>query len=101
ANVKGSGATNSWLELFFGTTAPVEGADYADGKYRALSTWGGCATSPFNGDLITVGCDGDGNGVITFETSGIIYVVVKAGSWDGNLGTEGFTIDDLKLAELL
>ncbi|MFT3824766.1 MAG: hypothetical protein QM731_12630 [Chitinophagaceae bacterium] len=103
ANVKGSGATNTWFEIYLGTAAPVAGADYTDNKYIALSTWDGCATSTFNDNLANIGCVGNGKGkagAVTFATAGTVYVVIKGGSWDGNMGATGVTISDVRLAEL-
>ncbi len=109
ADVKGSGAANSWLELYFGSAAPADGSDYSDNLYTGLNTWDGCGASAFDGNLAVLGCKlidgspapGNGqNGEITFDSAGTIYVVLKGGSWDGNLGTEGITIDNVKLVEI-
>src|SRR5690606_6749583 len=104
AKVSGSGATNSWMQVYFGTTAPVDGEDYGDGMYTGLNTWDGCGGSAFNGNLATLGCQGGGSGngkagAVTFAESGTIYLVFKVGSWDGNLGASGITLDDVKLQE--
>src|SRR5690606_15106738 len=104
AKVSGSGATNSWMQVYFGTTAPVDGVDYGDGMYTGLNTWDGCGSSAFNGNLAVLGCQGGGSGngksgAVTFPESGTIYIVFKVGSWDGNLGTDGITLDDVKLHE--
>lgn len=104
ANVQGSGATNSWLELYFGKTVPAEGADYTEGLYTGLNTWDGCGGTAFDEDLALFGCKaGDGKGKggeITFTEAGTIYLVLKAGSWDGSLGTSGFVVDNVKLIEV-
>lgn len=104
ATVKGSGAENSWFEIYFGTSVPADGADYSDGAYTGLNTWAGCATSEFEGDLALVGCNdapGTGQkGLVTFEESGTVYFVIKAGSSGGNLGTDGITISNVKLSEM-
>jgi PKD repeat protein len=104
AKIKGAGATNSWVEILFGTEEPVADADYSNGKYTGLNTWNGCGGTAFEADLATFGCQtGDGvigtgqAGKITFANSGTIYVVLKAGSWDGSLGAGGVEIDDVKL----
>jgi hypothetical protein len=99
ADVSGSGATNSWFEIFLGKTVPADGTDYSDGKQKALSTWDGCATSAFEGDIFEVGCAGDGTGTVTVTESGTYYLVIKGGSWDGNLGTEGVLLDNVVLVE--
>lgn len=109
ANVSGSGANNSWLEIYFGSTEPVDGSDYADNLYTGLNTWDGCGAAAFNGNLAMLGCKqvdggpapGTGqNGQITFDAPGTVYVVLKGGSWDGNLGEAGITVDDVKLVEI-
>ena len=105
AKVKGSGASNSWLEVLFGTAEPVANSDYSTGLYTGLNTWDGCATSTFNGNLATLGCKANAagtgkGGAVTFEESGTIYIVFKGGSWDGSLGTEGITLDDVQLFEV-
>lgn len=105
ASVKGSGATNSWFEVLFGTTEPVSDADYGNGLYTGLSTWDGCATSAFNGNLATLGCKAGAagtnqSGVITFANSGTVYLVFKAGSWDGSLGADGIVLDNVQLIEI-
>lgn len=103
ANVKGSGATNTWFEVYLGTTKPTAGADYSDNKFIALNTWSGCGAAAFNGNLATIGCDGGGKdkaGAVTFTSDGTIYVVLKVGSWDGNLGASGITVSNVRLAEL-
>jgi hypothetical protein len=105
-NVKGNGATNSWFEVYFGTKAPAQGADYAAGtdiiKYISLNTWSGCGAVPFDGNLATIGCDGDGKGKggsMTFKGSDTtMYIVIKVGSSGGNLGT-GITLDNAKFME--
>ena len=103
AKVKGAGATNTWFEVYLGTTVPVAGSDYSDNKFIALNTWSGCALSAFNDDISSYGCDGSGkgkNGSVTFDNSGTIYVVLKVGSWDGNLGSTGITIANVRLADM-
>lgn len=104
ANIKGAGATNSWVEILFGKEAPVADTDYNNGMYTGLNTWDGCGTSAFDTNLATLGCKngaaGTGkNGEVTFAESGTIYVVIKAGSWEGTLGTGGVELDDVKLIE--
>jgi len=104
-NVKGNGATNTWFEVYFGTKAPVQGADYSGTgitKYIALNTWSGCGLIPFDGNLAEIGCDGDGkgkDGTVTFAPADTtIYMVIKAGSSGGNMGS-GITLDNVKFME--
>lgn len=104
ANVKGSGATNTWFELYFGTAEPQAGQEYTTGLYTGLNTWDGCGASAFNGNLATLGCKagaaGNGKeGIISFDETGTIYLVFKVGTAGGSFGTDGITLDDVKLFE--
>jgi len=97
--VSGSGATETWFEVYFGTTAPVPGSDYSSGGIAiALNTWAGCGTSNFNGNIATIGCAGalvGKNGAIKFAQSGTVYLFIKTGG--ANLGTTGISIDNVEL----
>lgn len=97
--VSGSGATDTWFEVYFGTAAPVNGSDYNSGGIAiALNTWAGCGNSTFNGNIATVGCDGalaGKNGVIRFATAGTVYLLIKTGG--ANLGATGISIDNVEL----
>ncbi len=99
ALVSGSGASDTWYEVYFGASAPGNG-DYTDGGNKiGLNTWNGCAKSSFSGNLATYGCSGDlvgKNGIITFAQSGTLYLVIKAGA-GGNLGTSGISITNVEL----
>lgn len=99
ANVQGAGATNSWIEFYFGKTAPTQGKDYSDTKLWSLNTYSGCGKSAFNGNVVAMSCAGSGakSGQITFANSGTIYVVIKAGSYNGSLGAGGVTITNVGL----
>lgn len=98
-SVTGSGATDTWFEVYFGTAAPVAGSDYSSGGVRiALNTWAGCGNSAFNGNIATIGCEGSikgQNGEITFSQSGPVYLFIKTGG--ANLGTTGITLDNVEL----
>ena len=98
AQVSGSGATNSWIEFYIGATVPTQGNDYTDNKIYSLNTWAGCGGSPFNGNIVQIGCSGSGpsSGTFTVATSGTYYVVIKAGSSGGTLGS-GVTVADIAL----
>ncbi|HKI44577.1 MAG TPA: PKD domain-containing protein [Balneolales bacterium] len=103
ATVKGAGATNSWFEVYIGTTVPTQGSDYSDSKYVSLNTWAGCGINAFDGDLATIGCSGDGTGaggIITFATTGTYYLVIKSGSSGGTLGNGGITLENISLSKL-
>lgn len=97
--VSGSGATDTWFEVYFGKSQPQPGADYSDGGTQiSLNTWAGCGNSAFNGNISKIGCSGalDGkDGVITFNESGTVYLVIKAGG--SNLGVTGISMDNVEL----
>jgi hypothetical protein len=94
-HVAGSGATNTWFEVYLSQTAPTQNADYsADGIKLGLNTWTGCGTSAFNGQLSAVGCVGSGS-TVTVTNSGTYYLVIKSGG--DNLGTTGITISNVEL----
>ena len=100
--VKGSGATNSWFEVYCDTIAPVQGKDYGGTKYNSLNTWSGCGSIPFDGNIAEIGCDGAGkgkNGYMTFPKADTVWVLIKAGSSGGTLGTGGITLDNVKFLE--
>jgi len=85
--VSGSGATDTWFEVYADSKAPVAKQDYtSDNKLISLNTWAGCGNSTFSGLLSAISCSGNGN-TITFKTSGKIYLVIKSGG--SNLGLTG------------
>lgn len=93
--VQGSGATDTWFEVLASPTAPVQNQDYSAGGTRiGLNTWGGCGNTAFNGKLSEIGCSGSGP-VISFPTTGIIYIVIKSGG--ANLGTTGIKVSNVEL----
>lgn len=98
-SVSGSGATDVWFEVYFGTAAPVNGSDYSSGGIAiALNTWNGCGNTSFNNNIATIGCAGalvGKNGVIRFPTSGTVYLLIKTGG--ANLGSTGISIDNVEL----
>ena len=98
ANVSGGGITDSWVEFYIGATVPTQGSDYSDNKIYSLNWWAGCGRTAFNGNVVSIGCSGSGpsSGTITFPTSGTYYVVIKAGSSGGTLGS-GVTVADIAL----
>ena len=102
ANMQGAGATNSWIEVYLGTSAPVQGNDYSDTKINSLNTWSGCGGSAFNGNISDIGCSGTlvgAGGKIKFAADGTVYVLLKAGSSGGTLGTGGITVSNMKLTQ--
>jgi hypothetical protein len=93
--VEGSGAKNTWFEVYASPTPPVQNEDYkADGRRMGLSTWDGCGKSSFSGKLSTVGCVGSGN-IVSFPQSGTIYFVIKSGGDD--LGTTGIKVTNVEM----
>jgi len=95
--VAGSGATNTWFEVYVSKVVPVQGRDFSgsEGDKRiSLNTWAGCGNSPFNGKLSEISCSGSGSR-FQFSESGTVYLVVKAGG--DNLGTTGITIKNVEL----
>jgi PKD repeat protein len=97
--VSGSGATETWFEVYVGKAVPVQGQDYSDGGKRlAINTWAGCGTSAFNGPLTSISCDGTAGGVVEFPTAGTAYIVIRSGG--ANLGTTGITVDNVELRPL-
>ena len=99
ANVSGAGITDSWVEFYLGATVPTQGSDYTDNKIYSLNWWAGCGTSPFDGNVVSIGCSGNGpsSGNISVSTTGTYYVVIKAGSSGGTLGSGGVTVADIAL----
>lgn len=97
--VSGSGATDTWLEVYFGRVQPNAGSDYSDGgNMIGMNTWAGCGNSAFNGNIATIGCAGalvGKNGEITFAQSGTVYLLIKTGG--SFLGTTGIAVDNVEL----
>lgn len=97
--VSGSGASDTWFEVYFGTSEPVQGKDYDSGGIKiGINTWTGCGKTAFSDNINTVGCTGSlvgKNGEITFGQSGTVYLLIKTGG--ANLGTEGISVDNVEL----
>ncbi|WP_167598711.1 hypothetical protein [Leeuwenhoekiella sp. ZYFB001] len=92
--VFGSGATNTWFEVYVSSTPPVQNQDYsAEGRRMGLSTWDGCANGPFEGKLSNVGCVGSGN-TVNFSEDGTVYLVIKSGG--ENMGSTGISITNVE-----
>lgn len=89
--VSGSGATDTWFEVYADSKAPVAGQDYtSSNKLISLNTWAGCGKTTFSGLLSAISCSGNGN-TITFPTTGKIYLVIKSGGANLGLTGIGFT----------
>jgi hypothetical protein len=94
--VSGSGATDTWFEVYVGMAVPSPTQDYNDGGIRlALNTWNGCGKTSFNGPLTALSCAGTGGGVVEFPISGTAYLVIRGGG--AELGTTGISVDNVEL----
>jgi hypothetical protein len=94
-SVSGSGATDTWFEVYLGKVEPAQNSDYSDGGIRlGLNTWNGCGKAVFAGRLSELSCAGSGN-TVQFEESGTIYLLIKSGG--ANLGDAGISIDNVEL----
>src|ERR1700754_2117390 len=94
-HVAGSGANNVWFEVWISQKQPQDGQDVTNNGWDpaavqllGLNTFTGCGIAPFDGQLATIGCTGNG-GIITVPTGGTWYITVKSGG--NNLGTTGIT----------
>jgi hypothetical protein len=94
----GGGLDQSWLEFHLSDREPEEGDDYSANNLYSINTWAGCGEESFSGNIVEIGCAGNGeeDGTIVFETGGTHYFVIKVGSWEGTLG-EGITISNVSL----
>ncbi len=118
AKVKSEGTTSSWLEVYFGKQSiESSGDDYTDGGAEVfVKSFGdneNCGVDAFNGGILEVASGGcplledsllDANGNVTFSevdltSNGTIFLVIKAGNWDGNFGT-GIYVDNVELKEV-
>jgi hypothetical protein len=98
-NVSGSGATDTWFQVYVGKTVPQQRQDYTDGgSILALSTWDGCGKTPFDGPFTTISCGGKNGGVVQFPTAGTVYLVIRGGGTD--LGTTGISVDNVEFIPL-
>ena len=94
--VSGSGATDTWFEVYVGKATPVPGSDYNDGGKRlALNTWAGCGKTIFSGKLSALSCDPKNGGTFTFPEGGTVYLFIRGGG--ANMGTTGISIDNVEL----
>ena len=97
-NISGSGAFDSWFQVYVGKTVPQQGQEYTEGgSILGLNTWNGCGKTAFAGALTSISCDGNG-GVVQFPTSGTVYLVIRGGGT--NLGTSGISIDNVEMRPL-
>ncbi|RYD94663.1 MAG: hypothetical protein EOP54_17125 [Sphingobacteriales bacterium] len=96
-NVSGSGATDTWFEVYLGTAAPGAGDYNSGGNRMGLNTWTGCGGSAFSGKLSTLSCVGSGS-VVTATATGTAYLVIRSGG--ANLGSTGISVDRVSLIEV-
>jgi hypothetical protein len=89
--VSGSGATDTWFEVYVDTKVPQNGVDYpSSNKLISLNTWAGCGKTAFSGKLSALSCSGvDSKNVFSFPNSGKVYLVIKSGG--SNLGVTGIS----------
>lgn len=92
-----------WSEVFIGTTAPADGADYGDGqtKIAFFNTWD-CGSSPgLDGTFQDDACGDEPAGVFVPEEDGTYYFAIKTGSFDWENTSYSFSImiDEVTLME--
>lgn len=92
-----------WSEVFMGTTAPADGADYGEGavKIAFFNTWD-CGSSPgLDGTYQDNACGDAPVGVFVPETDGTYYFAIKTGAidWEGNVYAFDILIDNVSLME--
>lgn len=92
--LSGSGMMNSWMEVILLEEQPEEGVDPQGNIFVGLNTWTGCGNEAFDDTLSNLSCLGDGN--VNIAEDGTYYLVIKVGSWDGHLGADGLTMDNLE-----
>jgi len=98
-DVSGDGLTDSWYEVYIGSAIPAAGQDYADGGMRmGLNTWAGCGNEPFEASLTEISCVGEGNGLVQFNTTGTVYLVIRGGG--ANYGS-GLSLDNVSMTPLV
>ncbi|MFH4966211.1 hypothetical protein V8G69_14515 [Gaetbulibacter sp. M235] len=77
-----NGINLMWFEVYCLPQVPAQGSDYgnvgAEGVW-GLNYWVGCGRTPFNGLLSDLSCVGKFHGIVSFPTSGTVYLVIKAG----------------------
>lgn len=98
-DIKLSGLSDSWFEVYVGMEAPVIGGlDYSDGGMRLLlNTWDGCGSEPFEGDFSEISCAGSG-ATFEFNTEGTAYLVIRGGG--ANYGDIGVILDNIAIRSL-
>ncbi|MFT7238901.1 MAG: PKD repeat protein [Cyclobacteriaceae bacterium] len=93
-----------WGEVYYGTTAPVEGSDYGTDHgailiLKAYNAWDCADIKTYDGAATTGGCDGvDNPGQITITEAGDYYLLFRTGG--AQYGAEGIVIDNMSLEKL-
>jgi hypothetical protein len=79
-----TGLVNCWFEVYVLPDVPVNGVhpygNLGTQGVRAIHTWTNCGVVPFNGLISIVGCAAPLKGVITFPTSGKVYLMIRCGT---------------------
>ncbi|WP_167611546.1 PKD domain-containing protein [Maribellus sediminis] len=95
-----------WSEVMIGTSAPVDGSDYAkDAEGTTLiaffNTWDCGAAKGLNGTYQDNACGDEPVGVFVPETSGTYYFVIKTGNndWENTEYKFKVLIDEVSLKE--
>lgn len=97
--VSGSGLTDSWFEVYIGSATPVAGQDYSDGGIRlGLNTWAGCGIEAYDSPLTEISCVGEGVGLVEFNTTGTVYLVIRGGGADYG---SGLSLDNASVTPLV
>jgi len=90
-----------WTEVFIGTEAPVDGADYGADSIRIayFNTWESCTGNSVDGTFMADGCVS----IDAFQPAetGTYYFVMKLGvtDWEGTNYTFDVLIDEVSLQE--
>lgn len=96
-NISTNGINELWFEVWVGTQAPVEGADYgeANGATRVLNVnaWDCANTRTYSGSMAATNCTGvDGTIALDADT---YYVVIRGGGF--TFGDGGIIIDNVTM----
>ncbi len=96
-NITTNGINELWFEVWVGTQAPVEGADYGDanGATRVLNvnSWDCGNTVTYSGSMAATNCTGV-DGTITLEAN-TYYIVIRSGGF--TFGDGGVIIDNVTM----
>ena len=87
-NVSYGTSSNSWVQIYFGTTVPTNGADYTDNQKINCYSYA-ASEAAFSG---TKTVD------VSFATAGTIYVVLKVGcNAGGHISSQGVAFSNVSL----